>query len=184
MPTYVAFLRAVNVKPRWVKMDRLRTLLSDNGFTGVQTHLQSGNVLVTTPLRSAATLRDTLQQLLSAEFGFDIPVVVRTPEQLRDLAAAVEQLPSPLSADARVYVALVDSEVHADGAKVLDGWDRPGERALVRGAEVVLWLDVPAHSAKLTNARIERAVGSVVTTRDIKVIRTLAEKWGGSAEGE
>ncbi len=178
MPTYVAFLRAVNVKPRWVKMELLRKHLSDNGFTSVETHIQSGNVLVTTSRRSAAKVRDELHDLLSVEFGFDIPVVVRTPQQLRGLAAEVDDLPSPLSADSRVYVALVDGPVCTAGGKLLDGWAEPGERALVRGCDVILWLDVPAHSAKLTNARIERAAGSVVTTRDVKVIRALAERWG------
>jgi len=181
MPTFVAFLRAVNVRPRWVPMERLRKHLSDSGFTAVETHIQSGNVLLTTPMRSAAGVRDELHQLLSAEFGFDIPVVVRTKQELQTLAAEVDDLPSPLSADSRVYVALVDGRVAAAGAAVLDGWDRPGERALVRGSEVVLWLDVPAHSAKLTNARIERAAGSTATTRDVKVIRALAARWAGRA---
>jgi len=178
VPTYVAFLRAVNVKPRWVKMELLRKLLSDNGFTAVETHIQSGNVLVTTPMRSAAKVRDALHDLLSAEFGFDIPVVVRTPQQLRRLAAEVDDLPSPLSLESRVYVALVDAPVVPAGVQLLDGWDQPGERALVRGSDVILWLDVPAHSAKLTNARIERAAGSSATTRDVKVVRVLAERWG------
>ena len=136
MPTFVAFLRAVNVRPRWVPMERLRKHLSDSGFTAVETHIQSGNVLLTTPMRSAAGVRDELHQLLSAEFGFDIPVVVRTKQELQTLAAEVDDLPSPLSADSRVYVALVDGRVAAAGAggpRRLGQTGGAGARARLRG---------------------------------------------------
>ena len=178
MPTFACFLRAVNVKPRWVKMELLRKHLSDNGFTAVETHIQSGNVLVTTPMRSVTKVQASLHDLLSAQFGFDIPVIVRTPAQLTALASEVDGLPSPLSADARVYVTLAAGPLDPAGVAALDGWNQPGERAEVRGSDVVLWLDVPSHEARLTNARIERLAGTPVTTRDLKVIRALAQKWG------
>ena len=178
MPSFVCFLRAVNVKPRWVKMELLRKHLSDNGFTAVETHIQSGNVLVTTPMRSVPRVQASVHDLLSTEFGFDIPVIVRTPAQLSALAKEVDGLPSPLSAEARVYVTLAAGPPDPAGVVALDGWHQPGERAEVRGSDVVLWLDVPSHEAKLTNARIERLAGTHVTTRDLKVIRALAEKWG------
>ncbi len=47
------------------------------------------------------------------------------------------------------------------------------------GSDVVLFLTKPAHEAKLTNARLERLTGATGTARDIKVVRALAEKWGG-----
>ena len=178
MPTFACFLRAVNVKPRWVKMELLRKHLSDNGFTAVETHIQSGNVLVTTPMRSVAKVAASLHDMLSAQFGFDIPVIVRTPAQLTDLASEVDGLPSPLSADSRVYVTLAAGPLDPAGVAALDGWNQPGERAEVRGSDVVLWFDVPSHEARLTNARIERLAGTPVTTRDLKVIRALAQKWG------
>jgi len=178
MPIFACFLRAVNVRPRWVKMEILRKHLSDNGFTAVETHIQSGNVLVTTSMRSVARVQASVHDLLSTEFGFDIPVIVRTPAQLSALAREVDGLPSPLSAQARVYVTLAAGPLDPAGVAALDGWDQPGERAEVRGSDVVLWLDVPSHEARLTNARIERLAGTPVTTRDLKVIRALAQKWG------
>ena len=41
----IAFLRAVNVGGRVVKMDRLRALFEGEGFTGVETFIASGNVI-------------------------------------------------------------------------------------------------------------------------------------------
>ncbi len=83
MPTWVGFLRAVNVGKRQVKMQTLRELLQDNGFDDVETHIQSGNLKVRCATRSAARVEAGLRTLISAAFGFDVPVVVRTPAQLR-----------------------------------------------------------------------------------------------------
>ncbi len=45
MPRYVAFLRAVNVGGRIVKMDELRRLFAGAGFADVETFIASGNVI-------------------------------------------------------------------------------------------------------------------------------------------
>lgn len=177
MPTYVAFLRAVNVGKRQMTMAHLREHLSDNGFAEVETHIASGNLRVTTPLRSATTVAKQLHDVISEEFGFDVPVVVRTTADLRKATTEVDERPSPLSADARVYVAFLDGLPDPAGATALDAWDREGERAAVHDDHVILWLDVPSHSATLSNARIEKLTGRVSTTRDLKVVRALAEKW-------
>ncbi|MGV1007853.1 MAG: DUF1697 domain-containing protein [Dermatophilaceae bacterium] len=176
MPTYIAFLRAVNVAPRWVKMARVNTLLPEHGYAEVATHIQSGNLRVTTPTRSAAKVASHLRTVLSEEFGFDIPTIVRTPAQLRELVCTVDGMPAPL-ADARVYIAFLAAHPSATAREQLDGWDTAGERAAVVGPHVVIWLNVPFHKARLTNARIEKIAG-IATTRDLKVVRTLADRWG------
>jgi len=45
MPRCVAFLRAINVGGRTVKMDYLRSLFEDLGFADVETFIASGNVV-------------------------------------------------------------------------------------------------------------------------------------------
>ena len=85
MPSYVAFLRAVNVGKRQVRMASLRTLLEAEGYEEVETHIQSGNLKVRSGVRSAAKVEADLRRAISDEFGFDVPVVVRTPAQLRTL---------------------------------------------------------------------------------------------------
>ncbi len=177
MATYVAFLRAVNVGGRWVKMDRLREHLSANGFTDVASYIQSGNLRVGTRLRSAAKVEQTLRSLISDEFGFEVPVVVRTPDQLRSLAAAADALESPLGSQAHRYVTVTAGGLGDAGREALEAWDVPGERALVIGEDVVLFLTKPAHEAKLTNARLEKLTGATGTARDLTVVRALAEKW-------
>ncbi|MEP7034056.1 MAG: DUF1697 domain-containing protein [Dermatophilaceae bacterium] len=177
MATYIALLRAVNVGGRFVKMADLRTGLSQAGFGEVESHIQSGNLRLTSSLRSAAKVEVTLEKVLEELCGFTVRTIVRTPAQLGELTAYGESLTISLEGDVRRYVTFLQQAPDADFVSAMNGWDIPGERAKVNGHEVYLWLARPSHEAKLTNARIERG-GGVATSRDWKVVCALAAKWG------
>lgn len=178
MPRHIVFLRAVNVGGRWVKMQRLREVLAGAGYDEVATHIQSGNVLVRSSVRSPAKLAAALEPLLEAEFGFVIPCIVRSPEQLRSIVAYADALVDPLDgATLRRYVTFFRDPLPADRAAELAAWDASGERLQPSGSELHWWLGKPAHEAKASNAVLERG-GLVATTRDLKVVRALADKWG------
>ena len=83
MPTFVAFLRAVNVGSRRYPMAKLRAVLAAAGFTDVETHIQTGNVRVRTTLRSPARVAAVMEGAMLADRGFEVPVVVLTPAELR-----------------------------------------------------------------------------------------------------
>jgi uncharacterized protein (DUF1697 family) len=83
---WVGFLRGINVGGnRKVPMAELRSLCEEAGLTDVRTYIASGNLLFSSPLRSAAKVRDLLEQRIEERFGFPVVVVVRTPKQLRDV---------------------------------------------------------------------------------------------------
>jgi uncharacterized protein (DUF1697 family) len=180
MARHVAFLRAVNVSPRWVKMERLRELLTDNGFGDVVTHIQSGNVRFDTTMRSRAKIIAALETALEGEFGFPVPVVLRSPQQLNQIVTAATGFDDPFAGVERRYVTLCAQRPSAEAARTVDAWSVEGERLKVVGDEIHWWLGKPAHEAKISNARLERLVG-VATTRDLKVMRALADKWGAPA---
>lgn len=58
MPRYVAFLRAINVGGRTVKMDRLREIFESLGLGDVETFIASGNVI----FRSRSTKPQALEK--------------------------------------------------------------------------------------------------------------------------
>lgn len=177
MPSYIAFLRAVNVAGRFVKMAELREALVDAGFANVETHIQSGNVFVTSRRRSPDAVASEIRSVLTQWAGFDIPAIVRTPPALVESLGEVDALP-PLLPDAKRYLAFADNVVSAEAAATLDAWDKPGERARVLRDCVVADLAIDFHKTTLTNTRIEKITGLTTTWRDAKVVRALAEKWG------
>jgi uncharacterized protein (DUF1697 family) len=83
---WVAFLRGINVGGhRKVPMAALRALCEEAGFTDVRTHIASGNLVVSSPLRSAAKVRALLEERIEAELGFPVVVVVRSVAQLQEV---------------------------------------------------------------------------------------------------
>lgn len=178
MPTWIGFLRAVNVGKRQMKMQTLRELLEDNGFDEVETHIASGNLRVRSATRSVARVESDLRTVISEGFGFDVPVVVRTPTQLRRLAREADALESPIAADAFRYVTFMTGDLDPAGVDALHAWDSDTEAARVVGNDIVLFLAAGVQAARLSNTRIERLTGAVGTARNITVVRALAGKWG------
>lgn len=175
MTTYIALLRAVNVGGRKVPMADLRGHLEDAGFTEVATYIQSGNVRVSSPLRSSARVEARLEKVMGAAFGIDIPAIVRRPAEL---VALVKASPvNPLGDDARHYVSFLRDKPSAKQTTEMHAWGVAGERMVVVGRDVHLWFEKPSHEAKLTNARIEKLAGTTSTNRNWNVVTTLADKW-------
>ena len=91
MPTFVALLRGINVgKARRVPMAELRSLFEDVGYGGIQTLLNSGNIVFAHAQKSAAAHAQAISGALRDRLGFDVPVVVKSAAEL---AATVEENP-------------------------------------------------------------------------------------------
>ena len=88
MPTYVAFLRAINLGAtrKFPKADIVAATEAAGG-TDVATHINTGNVLLTTTLRSRAKVEAALEQAYEADRGFAVPTIVFTPAEIREIAA-------------------------------------------------------------------------------------------------
>ena len=177
MPTYIAFLRAINVGGRFAKMADLRAGLAPKGFDEVESYIQSGNLRFTSNLGSAAAVEVALEPALEELCGFTVSTIVRTPVQVAELASYGRGRSNLLEGEPRRYVTFLKDDPSDDFAATMNGWDVAGERAHVHGRDVYLWFTHPSHEAKLSNARIERG-GVVATTRDWKVVSALGELWG------
>lgn len=88
MPVLVSLLRGINVGGRnKIKMEPLRTLYDSLGFKNAQTYVQSGNVVFSTPLRNLEKLGAALENAIAQTFGVRCAVILRTPDELRDVVA-------------------------------------------------------------------------------------------------
>ncbi len=61
MPTYIAFLRAINIGKRKFAKDAIVAACEAAGCTDVETYINTGNVRVTTSLRSRAKVEAALE---------------------------------------------------------------------------------------------------------------------------
>lgn len=178
MPVYVAFLRAVNVGGRFVKMDAMRAALEASGFAEVETHIQSGNVRLRSPLRSPARVEAAMEECLAAFAGFSIAAMVRTPQQVRALETEADGTPPLLATEGRRYVAVAKGPIDEESQAALESYDSTDERARAISGAVLLEYGVAFNQSRLSGARLERMAGQALTARDLKVIRAMSEKWG------
>lgn len=173
MGTYVALLRAVNLGSHGrVPMARLRELITDLGWGGVRTYLQSGNAVFTSDLTDPEQVARTLRQAL-ADDGLDTEVMVRTGAHLAALAAAGHPLAEPGVEHPKLQVAFPLEPVAPERVRAMP---IPGRESVTTSAgEVFLHYPDGVGRSKLTTAHLQRHLGTPVTCRNWKTVATLAQ---------
>lgn len=167
MPRQIALLRGVNVGgSKKVAMATLRELFAELGLTEIKTYVNSGNVVFS----GRKTGAPKLERAIAERFGFDVPVIVRTRDELADVAAA-----NPLgdvSTNASRYLVLFADKA-IDAAKADDVEPGAGERFVIRGREAYLWLPDGVHASPLAKAMNEKRFGVRLTGRNWRTVENL-----------
>jgi uncharacterized protein (DUF1697 family) len=177
MPTHIGFLRAVNIGTRQYKTADLRKALVEAGYTDVETYIQSGNIKVTTPVRSRMKVEAARERLFLADRGFEVITIVFSPAELTGIAVAADEIEREHPYEYGHYVSLLKHEPTEDGRAALEALSGNGETLVVRDRAAHLLYDIPYGEARNSNAQVERLLGPA-TNRNVKVVRALAEKWG------
>jgi len=90
-------LRGINVGGKnIIKMDRLKQVFEDIGFSDVKTYIQSGNVIFRTPENDKLKITDRIENQLQKNFFANIKTLVLTAD---DLAEAVENAPEDFGSE-------------------------------------------------------------------------------------
>lgn len=177
MPTWIGFLRAVNVGGRPYPMAELRAALTAAGFADVETHIQTGNVRVRTPMRSRAKVEAALETVFAQDRGFEVSTIVLTPQELCEVVEDADELVAGREPGFNHYVEILRVQPDVQGIELIEGTDLPEQQTRVRRRAAHLVSYRPYHEVKGPTAAVKRALG-VSTNRNVKVIRALAEKWG------
>jgi len=169
----VALLRGINVgKARQVSMPRLTEVLTARGYENVRTHLRSGNVVLDSALGEAELVTD-LEKAIEKEFGFAVPVVVRTGEELAAVVAG-DPFATVATDPARYLVTFLPEAPSPDRVDALSPVEGGGEY-LVRGRELYLWLPDGIANTPLAAWKWDRLLGVAGTGRNWNTVTRLAE---------
>lgn len=175
MAVLAAFLRAINVGGRVVKMDALRAHLEACGLTHVETFIASGNVIFESRA-GAAALETRIETVLRAKLGYEVATFVRGSAEL---GAIAERAAKESGGKGRVYVAFLKAAPPAAARKQVGAMAAPGERFLFHGREFY-WLTAGGVSeSKFSNAVFERAIKAPATFRNITTVGKIAAKYAG-----
>ena len=171
---YVALLRAINLGARRkVPMAELRTLLEGLGLKHVRTYVQSGNAIFDAREQPDA-LKSTLEQRLEAAFGFDIPVILRTREELAAIVAA-DPLGDVADEPKRYQVLFLDGTLDHTRLADLDPATVAPEVFHLADREIYVWSPEGIQSSKALGALGERRIGVAATARNWRTVTKLLE---------
>src|SRR3954464_15698682 len=105
MPTYIAMLRGINVSGhKLVKMDQLRASFEALGFQNVKTYVQSGNVVFEAGNDSVAGLSAKIMKRILRDFGFPVPVLLKTAKEMERIIRHNPFLKAPGIDDSKLHV--------------------------------------------------------------------------------
>jgi len=178
MTSFVAMLRGVNVGARnKIKMTDLEALFVGLGHTAVVTYIQSGNVVFKSRSKSSATVARGIEERITRDLGLDVHVLVRTREELAEVARANPFLKS--GADrARLHVTFLADRPGAELVRAVAAFDAGVDELRVVGREVYLHCPNGYGTTKINNAFFEKRLATIATTRNWNTVTKLLELAG------
>ena len=155
-------LRGINIGPNnRIPMAELRSLLTQDGFGGVTTYLQSGNVLLSSSLSPEAAAR-RCEHLIAEGYGLEIRSVVRA-----------NPLPEAAADPKRYQVTFLESAADADIGARLAATATPEERFAVIGREIYGWHPEGIARSRLAILLAGRVLKVTATARNWTTVTAL-----------
>jgi uncharacterized protein (DUF1697 family) len=173
--TYVALLRGINVGGKnKLPMKDLTAMFTAAGCIGVTSYIQSGNVIFSASKSLAAKVPSLVSAAIEKQFGFQTRVVVRTVEQMRQVAGGNPFLVAGVEERLLSVMFLADSPEAAHVEK-LDPLRSHPDSFLVVGDEIFLHTPTGLADTKLTNAYFDSRLKTIGTSRNWRTVLKLLE---------
>ena len=172
--SYVTLLRGVNAggKNRLPRA-ALRDIFAEAGCAAVQTYIQSGNVVFEAAQDLAERVPEIVTTAIRQRLGFETAVVVRSREEMREVA---DSNPFDTSGDPRfLHVAFLADAPSAEAVASLDPLRSPPDAFAVRGSYVYLHYPNGVAGSKLTNEYLAARLQTVSTMRNWRTVLTLLD---------
>ena len=178
MPKFIAFLRAINVGGHVVKMEQLRQLFEEAGFTNVETFIASGNVIFDAKSEDTNALQRRIEKHLHQALGYEVATLVRTLAELDQVANHRPFAESEMNRPGNtLYVGFIaDNPAKAVSQKV-EALATEVDDLKVTGREIYWLLHTSFSDSKLSGAILERTLGTKVTIRNINTVRRILKKY-------
>ena len=171
----VALLRGINVgRNKRIAMADLRKIVSGLGYTGVSTHLQSGNVVLSTE-DSPDEVARAIESAIVRQTTLEVSVLVRTRDQM-DTVVADNPLADVVTDPTRLLVAFLSLPPERSW---LDAAGLAGVDAALLGLgarELYIWCPDGMLASPIPDALAKvRHPGLVATSRNWRTVCKLHE---------
>jgi uncharacterized protein (DUF1697 family) len=173
MNTYVALLRGINVGGRnALPMSELKQSLESVGCKEIQTHIQSGNVVLRSSTKPAMLARD-IASAIKTHHGFEPHVLVMDKVDFEE-AVRNNPFPEAESEPKSVHLGFLDAVPSVPDLEGLDGIRAASERFKLKGRVFYLHAPDGIGRSKLA-ANSEKLLGVPMTDRNWRTVSKLME---------
>jgi uncharacterized protein (DUF1697 family) len=160
----VALLRAVNVGKRQLIMSELKRIGEELALGSPRTFIASGNLLFTSD-KSEHELREMLERRIGEHMGAEVPVMIRTADELADAAASN---PFPDLAGNKVYAIFLNEPPPADALE--SAKNVTDERMALGRREIYV-----AYPGGMGTSKLKIPAAAKGTARNMNTVAKLAE---------
>jgi len=174
MTTHLALLRGINVSGHnMIKMEALKAMLENIGFTNVRTYVQSGNVFVDTEEESASKVGFMIKQEIFKVFGHDVPAVVIDKNDLEKCFMNNPFLKEKEVDTKKLYVAFVSTALKDDNINDLKISQFKPDEANIDGSRIFIKYAVGAGKTRFDQKYIEKKLNVTATIRNWNTVTNL-----------
>lgn len=174
MPQYIAFLRAINVGGRFIKMAALAEHFRSLGHSDVSTYINSGNVVFHSGSKSPERLAAALEAGLAPLMGFETAAFVRSVPQLGAVVERAVAYKAAVPAGGDLNVAFLKAPLDQTQQAALQLL-RSDIDDFAHAGQELFWICRRKQSdSKFSNAVLERKLRLVTTFRRVSMLERLA----------
>jgi uncharacterized protein (DUF1697 family) len=172
MTIYISMIRGINVGGKSVKMADLRDVYLSLDLENVKTYIQSGNVVFKSENEDPKTLSKKIQQKILDTIGYDIKVVIRTIDELKNI---IKSYPFEIEEEKQVYITFLSDTPDLSQDLNLKNWIKESEKFIISSSEIYLYLPHGYGRTKLNNNFFEKKLKLDATTRNWKTVNKLCQ---------
>jgi uncharacterized protein (DUF1697 family) len=174
---YVAFLRAINVGGRTVKMDRLRAIFGELGFSDVETFIASGNVIFRTGERDESKLEQQIEAHLQSSLGYPVETFIRSMAELHQIAT-FEAFPNRADGTT-LHIGFLRAPLDAETVARITALETPTDKIGQFGREFYWLVTGRMSDSPITAPMFEKAFGgpAMMTMRNANTVQRIAAKY-------
>lgn len=178
MAVWISFVRGINVGGNnLLPMAVLKELYAELGFEQVHTLLQSGNAVFVA--RKSKKLGESIEHAIEARLKFRPRVMLRSPDELREVVAHNPFPKQAKSEPNRVLVHFLERAPAKGALEKLRSAHQGPEQIELRDHTLYVYFPEGVGKSKLTPTRMDKALGLQGTARNWNTLTkliALAEK--------
>ena len=174
MSTFISILRGINVgghNP--VKMETLRQLYAELGFSNIQHYIQSGNVIFSSETTDILFLEKVICEKILAAYGWFVPVHVMKKEELRNALSNNPFINNTSKDSSFMHITFLSSQPDKELIEKISGMNYHPDEFFIIGKTIYLYCPNGYGRTKLTNSFFENKLKLIATTRNIKTVKEL-----------